>query len=244
MLISHIQTNETLTFILENIPSEPLRILEIGCGDGDLAKRLGELGHEVSAIDSEVTAVQEAMRLGVNAKVVNFPDYDDEPFDVILFTRSLHHIRPLKPALERAQNLLKTSGLLIVEDFAFNDTSEYAAAWFYRLLKLLDSCNALLLAKDSFGRKLLKGGGDLSLWREHVHEINTAREVSQAISERFEILHTTCAPYLYRYVSTMVQENERNRQIISDVLELEKQTGIDSDQFLIGRRFVARRLGA
>jgi len=238
---SEIQTNETLQFVLENLSSKKLRILEVGCGSGAVAKQIQNLGYEIIALDSSVKAIDAAKELGIDARIANFPDFAEAPFDVILFTRSLHHIRPLKSALQRAHQLLKPSGLLIVEDFAFNDTSEYTAAWFYRLLKLLDSCDVLLPAEDSFGRKLLKGGGEFSLWHEHTHEINTAQEVLQAIGEHFEILQTTSAAYLYRYVSAMVEEDERGGQIISDVLELEKQTGLESEQFLIGRRFVARR---
>lgn len=230
-----------MQFVLTNLPSKKLRILEVGCGSGALAREIHNLGHEIIALDSSVKTIDEAKELGIDARVAKFPDFAEAPFDVILFTRSLHHIRPLKSAVERAHHLLRPSGLLIVEDFAFNDTSEYVATWFYRLLKLLDSCDVLLSAEDSFGRKLLKGGGDLSLWREHVHEINSAQEVLQAINEHFEILQTKSAPYLYRYVSAMVREDERSGQIISDVLELEKRTAAESEQFLIGRRFVARR---
>lgn len=206
-----------------------------------MARKIHNLGHEIIALDSSVKTIDEAKELGIDARVAKFPDFAETPFDVILFTRSLHHIRPLKSAVERAHHLLRPSGLLIVEDFAFNDTSEYAAKWFYQLLKLLDSCDVLLSAEDSFGRKLLKGGGVLSLWREQVHEISSAQEVLQAINEHFEILQTKSAPYLFRYVSAMVQEDERSGQIIADVLELEKRTAAESEQFLIGRRFVARR---
>ena len=238
---SEIQTNETLQFILESIPSQKLRILEVGCGRGALAQQLQNLGHEVIALDSSSQAIEAAKLLGIDARVANYPDFAANPFDVILFTRSLHHIRPLKPAVDQAYQLLKPVGLLVVEDFAFNDTGEYSAIWFYRLLRLLESCNALLSAEHSFGRKLLTGNGELSLWRKHVHEINTAQEVLQAIDEHFEILQTKSAPYLYRYVSDMVSPDEQGGQIIASVLGLEKQTGVESEGFLIGRRFVARR---
>ena len=104
-----------------------------------------------------------------------------------------------------------------MEDFAYSDTNEHAATWFYRLLRLLESCGVLLQAEDTFGRKLLKGGGGMALWRDHVHEINTAEEVRQAISERFAIKETKRAPYLYRYVSEMVSDDDRGGRIISGV---------------------------
>lgn len=196
------------------------------------------MGHEVIAIDTLPESIDAAKELGVDARVASFPAFDEAPFDVILFTRSLHHIRPLRTAIDQAHRLIKPSGSLLVEDFAYSDTNEHTTAWFYRLLQLLEACNVLLPAEDAFGRKLLKGGGDISLWRDHVHEINTALEVSQAISERFEILQTEVAPYLYRYVSALVEDSEQGGQIISRVLDLEQETGREG--FLIGRRFVAK----
>lgn len=235
---NEVQTNETLQFVLRNIPAQKLRILEVGCGSGALAKQLHDLGHEVIAIDTLAESIDAAKELGVDARVASFPAFDETPFDVILFTRSLHHIRPLSTAVDQAHRLIRPSGSLLVEDFAFSDTNEHTTAWFYRLLKLLEACNALLPAEDSFGRKLLKGGGGISLWQDHVHEINTALRVSQAISERFEILQAKSAPYLYRYVSELVEDSEQGGQIVSRVLDLEKEAGHEG--FLIGRRFVAK----
>lgn len=238
---SEIQTSETLRFILENILSNKSRILEIGCGSGKLAKQLDSLGHEIVAVDSSEKLIKNARRIGVDARIANFPDFEEQPFDVILFTRSLHHIRPLLPALDKTHHLVKPSGLVLVEDFAYNDTNEFTAAWFYTLLKLLESCNALTVGKDSFGRRLLQGNGDISLWQDHVHKINTAQEILQAISERFKILKAKSAPYLYRYISAMVPDDAAGGRIISSVFELEQKTGIEIEQFLIGRRFIAQR---
>jgi SAM-dependent methyltransferase len=236
-----LQTNETLQFVLESVPFRRPRVLEVGCGSGELSNKLRNLGHQVIAIDSSEKNIDDARRLGVDARVADFPDFEEDRFDGILFTRSLHHIRPLKPAINQAHHLIKPAGLIVVEDFAYSDTNEHTAAWFYRTLKLLEACGALLPAEDSFGRRLLKRGGDISLWRDHVHEINTAREVLDAIGECFEVLEMKLAPYLYRYASQMVQDDEQGGRIISHLLGLEKETGSKIEDFLVGRRFVAQR---
>lgn len=237
---SQIQISETLRFVRASLPSHTSRILEIGCGSGELAKQLHDLGHKVVAIDAWREAVERAQRLGVDARQARFPDFEDEAFDVILFTRSLHHIRPLAPALDQARHLLKPSGLLVVEDFAYSDRSEFTGAWFYRVLRILESCNVLLPAEHSIGRELLTAGDSLSLWRKHAHKINSGPEVLQAITERFKVLEVKLVPYLYRYVAAMVSDDEHGGQIIACLLDLEKETGAEVEHFLIGRRLVAK----
>ncbi|MBA4185933.1 MAG: class I SAM-dependent methyltransferase [Acidobacteria bacterium] len=240
MTPKQIQTNQTLEFILDNIASQNLRMLEVGCGDGALAKRLKDLGHALVAVDSSAESIDRAKELGIDARVANFPDFEESPFDVILFTRSLHHIRPLEPSLIQTLRLLKPDGLLIVEDFAFSETHEEAAAWFYSLLTLLETCKGLLPAKDSFGRKLLEQGGGFALWRDHTHDINSATEVREAISQHFQILKANSAPYLYRYVAAMLPDDNESGNLVLRVLDLEKKTGELNPDFLIGRRFVAK----
>jgi trans-aconitate methyltransferase len=45
------------------------RILDLGCGDGALTRRLVEAGCEVVAIDSSADQVEAARRLGLDARV-------------------------------------------------------------------------------------------------------------------------------------------------------------------------------
>lgn len=234
--------NETFRFIDENLPSGKLRILEVGCGAGELAKRLQETGREVVAIDSSLETIEKASDLGIDARVAVWPDFAEEPFDVILFTRSLHHIRPLSNALERARQLIKSDGHLIVEDFAFSNVHRSVAEWFYLLLRVLDSCGVLLEAKDSFGRKLLSGNGAFDLWQDHTHEINSAREVFDTANDNFEVLKVRWVPYLYRYVSQMVEDSEQGGEIVARVFDLEKKMGGENEDYFIGRRFVAKQM--
>jgi hypothetical protein len=43
--------DDVATFVVENLPSSPARVLEIGCGEGVLAHRMAAAGYEVTAID-------------------------------------------------------------------------------------------------------------------------------------------------------------------------------------------------
>ena len=89
---SEIQANETLQFVLENISSQRLRLLEVGCGSGALAKRLHDLGHEVIAIDSSAKAIDDAKRLGVDARVeTNNPKFSEKKENASDVTKRLRN---------------------------------------------------------------------------------------------------------------------------------------------------------
>src|SRR5258708_18040881 len=98
---SEIQTDETLKFVLESILTNGQCILEIGCGNGEVARRIQEFGHAVIALDSSQEAVETSKRLGVDARWAEFPRFDEAPFDAIVFTRSFHHIRSRGPAIDQ-----------------------------------------------------------------------------------------------------------------------------------------------
>ncbi len=238
-----VETSETHRFVREQLWTGHERVLEVGCGAGALARRLQADGHDVVAIDSSAESVKAATELGVAAVQATWPHFDAEPFDAVLFTRSLHHIHPLEPAIERAKSVLKPSGVVIVEDFAFTDVQQETAEWFYQLLLLLDVSGVLLPAEDTFGRKLLNGGGAFALWLDHVHEINSAAAVLQGINRHFRVVSTATAPYLYRYVSQMVDDDVRGARTIAGVLGLERATGATKGGFFLGRRIVARHDG-
>src|SRR5579871_3710114 len=61
--------------VLELLSPHPgERILDLGCGDGVLTKKLAELGCHVIAVDSSAAQVEAARRLGLEAYVINGED--------------------------------------------------------------------------------------------------------------------------------------------------------------------------
>lgn len=69
------------------------RVLEVGCGGSTVARRLGAMGFEATALDRELRDPTPAP--GVAFVEHDFLDYAAAPFDAIAFTASLHHIEPL-----------------------------------------------------------------------------------------------------------------------------------------------------
>src|ERR1700740_2668361 len=73
------------TPVLELLAPRPgERILDLGCGDGVLTKRLVELGCDVVAIDSSVPQVEAARKLGLDGRAMSGEDLPYvEEFDAV-----------------------------------------------------------------------------------------------------------------------------------------------------------------
>src|SRR4030095_4704083 len=92
---SDVPTRETLGFLKSHVPVGA-NILEIGCGEGQVASELLSHGYHVTALDSDPEVVARARKRGVPAVVGSWPQFGGGlVFDAIGFTRSVHHIRGL-----------------------------------------------------------------------------------------------------------------------------------------------------
>src|SRR6266513_5773370 len=180
------ETHFTYAFVRRFVPQRPQRILEVGCGTGELASRLLQDGSAVVAIDSDHDSVVAARQLGVDASVAAWPDFDDGNFDAILFTRSLHHIHPLDQALRRAVDSLADGGRLIVEDFAYESADEKTLRWFSSALRLLEATGSLAVS-DEFLKTVLSKTATLKAWRENREsDLHTAAEIDAQLEKVFD----------------------------------------------------------
>jgi|SRR5687768_3486631 len=115
---------DVLQFVTAQLPRAPSRVLEVGCGDGRLARALDDLGHQVVAIDP-------AAPEGAIFQAVALEEFADPgPFDAVVASRSLHHIHDLADALSKLQRLLMPGGRLIVVEHAFDRLDEPTADWY------------------------------------------------------------------------------------------------------------------
>jgi SAM-dependent methyltransferase len=115
---------DVLQFVTAHLPSAASRVLEVGCGDGRLARALDELGYRVVAIDP-------AAPEGAIFQAVSLEEFADPVrFDAIVASRALHHIHDLAGALSKLQRLLVPGGRLIVVEHAFDRLDEPTARWY------------------------------------------------------------------------------------------------------------------
>jgi SAM-dependent methyltransferase len=236
------ETRYTYDFIQRFVSSERRRILEVGCGTGELAARLSTDGYSVVAIDSNGDSIAAARRLGVDARVATWPDFASGQFDAVLFTRSLHHIHPLRESIRHAAESLVDGGLIIVEDFAYESTDEKTLRWFISAIHFLEAAG-LLSVGDEFLNKVLSKTETLKAWREnHEAELHTAAEIETQLEKVFGRVIRENAAYYFRYIANTITATEKRNAILQALAEQEETLATDSSIVALGRRFVVGAL--
>jgi SAM-dependent methyltransferase len=130
-----------------------LRVLNAGCGSGELSLQLAAAGHRVCGIDPDPAYIGLARANAERARVANcsfavssIEDFDSgETFDCVVATDVLEHIADDRAAFARLVSLLEPEGTLLLTVpagqwlFGFHDESlghyrRYSAAGLRRLL--------------------------------------------------------------------------------------------------------------
>jgi SAM-dependent methyltransferase len=233
------ETRYTYDFIKRFLSSECRRVLEVGCGTGELAARLSKDGYSLVAIDSDGESVAAARRLGVNARVATWPDFAAGQFDAVLFTRSLHHIHPLPESLKQAAESLVKGGLIIVEDFAYESTNEKTLRWFTSAVRLLEA-TGFLTVSDEFLDKVLSKTATLKAWRQnHGNELHTAADIDAQLEKIFDRVIRENAAHYFWYVANAITATEKCDALLQAFAEQEETLAADGSIIALGRRFVA-----
>jgi SAM-dependent methyltransferase len=110
-------------FVLGHIGDPPARVLEVGCGEGELARALARAGYSVTAIDPRAPE-------GTIFQRVRIEEFSDPgPFDYVVAILSLHHVEDLRKVLDKIANLLRAGGALVVVELAWDRFDEATAEW-------------------------------------------------------------------------------------------------------------------
>jgi len=97
-----VEPNTTCLKVIELMPpTRPLKLLDIGCGEGRDAVFLARCGYDVSAFDISEAGLEKTKRLADQARVhvrvfrANMWDYRlDENYDILYSSGTLHYIKP------------------------------------------------------------------------------------------------------------------------------------------------------
>ena len=164
-------------FVKEGLPPAPARVLEVGAGDGELARELASAGYDVVAIDPAAT---------VDAVLpVPLRELDGEPgsFDAAVAVLSMHHVQPLPESCHRLSELVRSGGSLVLDELDVERFDERAAHWW------LDHREP---GEDRFETPEEM----LEHLRHHCHPLDAVRG---ALEAGFELGPPARGPYLYRW---------------------------------------------
>jgi SAM-dependent methyltransferase len=185
-------------FVLGQIGDLPARVLEVGCGEGELARALAYAGHSVTAIDPRAPE-------GTIFQRVRLEEFSEPgPFDYVVASLSLHHIEDLGRALDKIANLLRAGGALVVVEFAWDRIDGATAEWALERLPavspsgkpswVMRCCRGW--ARASRGEARMSAEAYFSGWARE-EGFHSSRQMRAELGHRFVQRHFEWVPYLY-----------------------------------------------
>jgi SAM-dependent methyltransferase len=103
---------------LEWLAAQPFeRILDVGCGDGQLTQRIAATGARVSGVDASAQMVAAARSRGIEAEEASAEalPYPDASFDAVFSNAALHWVRDQDAMLAQVRRVLKPGGRFVAE---------------------------------------------------------------------------------------------------------------------------------
>lgn len=105
--------------LLADMPKAPGRVLDIGCGTGELSQELAEAGFDVVGIDQseEMLDIAAAHYPAVEFKVADILNYGGKPaqYDVLFSNACFHWIKAQDRLANVMHRLLRPEGVLVAE---------------------------------------------------------------------------------------------------------------------------------
>ncbi len=113
----------------------PGRLLDVGCGRGDLGTWFIQRGWTAVGVEPSAAACALARTRGVNARAGTLGEAELEPgsFDAVVFRQSLEHVSDPAADLSRAHAALREGGLLVVSvpHFGCWQRRRFGGRWFH-----------------------------------------------------------------------------------------------------------------
>jgi SAM-dependent methyltransferase len=205
--------DSTVRFITSHLPAPPARILEVGCGSGEIVLEIARRGFEVVGIDPDAPH-------GAPFRRVTLEEFSSsEPFDAVVASRSLHHIGDLQAGIDKIHTLLKAGGALILNEFAWDRMDQATAEWFRSHVRKPGPKDASLLPGNFPDEWVAEHKG--------LHGFDAMRA---EVGRRFDEVLFEWAPYMaHHYLERDDLEGEEERLIKSGAIRA------------IGFRYVGRR---
>jgi SAM-dependent methyltransferase len=112
----------------------PGRLLDVGCGRGDLGKWFMDKGWEVAGIEPAADAAEQAAECGLQIHVGTLDDapWPHGTFDAVVFNHALEHVPDPVETLRQSASLLRPGGLVAISvpHFGAWQRRLFGSAWF------------------------------------------------------------------------------------------------------------------
>lgn len=187
-------------WVRSQLPAPPARVLEVGCGNGRLARALQRARYDVVAVDPSAPNGRIFRRCRIE-------DLDETPrFDVAVAGVALHHVGSLAVVLDKVNGLLRARGRIIVYEFAWDQFDGKTAQWFWMRRSALSPS-----MQRYFGGR--SPAVCLNKWRRTFHDLHTYRQMRAALDRRFTARFFAWTPYLHEYPGGISSEANERRLI-------------------------------
>ena len=103
--------------LISSLPQQKSgRVLDVGCGDGDLVLAVQSRGWQAEGIDPDPAAVQFARQRGADVRLGALSDqrYDSDSFDGIVMNHAIEHVADPVGSLRECHRILRPGGRLIL----------------------------------------------------------------------------------------------------------------------------------
>ena len=171
-------TADLRAFVRANLPDPPARVLEVGAGNGELARALRSAGYDVLAIDPG------SENDDVRAVAVADLEEPAGSFAAAVAVVSLHHIDPLDESCHRLGELVGPRGALVIDEFDVAAFDVGAAEWW-------------LQQRRALGEPQQKTAGELV--DEHRHHLHPLEQIIAALEPHFELGPPVRGAWLHRW---------------------------------------------
>ena len=206
------------------------KVLELGCGEGNLSLELAQRGLDVTAIDLSAERIDRAKskagELTTTSQVsfvvgdLNTITLEHQQFDCVVAHDSLHHILTLERLLDEVQKNLKPTGKFITIDFiGMGALRKIAAALLYGILPTYQPYRVkwnlrhrlpAFLASEQKKRREIERGSASALHQESPFEEISQRSIITEIQKRFAVVEFfTFNPFWYYFAAKINVSGER-----------------------------------
>jgi SAM-dependent methyltransferase len=167
------------TFVLDQLPPPPARVLEIGCGkEGGLVELLTAAGYDALGVDPDAPE-------GAGYRRARFEDADGT-YDAVVAGRVLHHVNPLDEGIAKLASL---APLLLVDEFAPERIDPGARDWYEAQRRMLVAAGASP-----------PGPPDLGAWAARHPDLHQPDTLLGALRAHYDERVLEWIPYLHRWL--------------------------------------------